>query len=119
MKLGELGILNVGSGDTKLTFDKGKPEEVAHASRVVTEMLRAGFAIMVQVGEKDGRPLYQRAESFDPDTNEYVVMGTPDAITAANPAATLLPAARRRGRRQTAIPATKTRAVSVARSAGG
>jgi hypothetical protein len=43
-----LSILNVGHGDTKLTFDKDKPEERERAALIVGEMLRKGFAILVE-----------------------------------------------------------------------
>lgn len=32
---GEVGILNVGAGDTKLTFDPSKPDEVARSAQIV------------------------------------------------------------------------------------
>lgn len=127
---GELGILNVGAGDTKLTFDPAKPAERDRAARIVTDMLKRGFAILVQVGEKDGKPLFQRAEAFDPETCEYVIVAdgpadqapidAPDAEEAsASPPAPAPAGKKKRGRKTTRIAAEKTRAVSVARSAGG
>lgn len=114
-----LGILNVGAGDTKLTFDRSKPAERRHAAKIVEDMLRRGFAILIQVGEKDGEPLYQRAKAFDPDTCEYIIVGVPEdehEETQTTPA----PAKKAKGRKGTTrIPAEKTRAVAVARSAGG
>lgn len=119
MKNGEVGILNVGHGDTKLSFDPAKPADVAHAKRVVSEMLRMGFAIMVQIGEKDGKPIYTRADAFDESTNEYIIMGTPESFQIANalpaPPSKLKP----RDKRSSRVPAASTRAISVARSAGG
>ena len=108
----ELSILNVGAGDTKLTFDKSNPEERKRAATIVTDMITRGFAIMVQVGEKDGQPLYQRAHDFDPETCEYIIFGTVDsALLGAAPKKQKLKAVR--------VPAEGTKAVSVARSAGG
>jgi hypothetical protein len=116
-----LAVLNVGSGDTKLTFDKSKPEECKRACAAVTDMLKRGFAILVEVGEKDGRPLYQRAEAFDPETAEYIIIGAPDeeatAAEAKEPAA-FTPPTRGRGKARR-FDAAKTPAISVARSAGG
>src|ERR1700728_3973326 len=48
-----LSILNVGDGDTKISFDKDKPAERKRACRIVTDMLHRGYAILVQAGEKD------------------------------------------------------------------
>ncbi|WP_319798275.1 hypothetical protein [Nitrobacter sp.] len=116
---GEVGILNVGHGDTKLSFDSSKPAELEHARRVVTEMLRMGFAIMVQIGEKDGKAIYTRAEAFDEKTDEYIIMGTPESFQAANAMPQPPAKMRRAGKRTSRVPAASTRAVSVARSAGG
>ncbi len=114
---GSVGILNVGAGDTKLSFDPTKPSEIDHAKKVVTDMLRRGYAILVHVGERDGKPLYHRAEAFDPATCEYLIAGLPTEYEPALP-----PEAKtsRRGRKTiTRIPAATTRATAVARSAGG
>ena len=111
---GELAILNVGAGDTKLTFDKKRPEEVKRARAAIADMLKRGFAILVEVGKRGGKPLYQRAETFDPKTDEYIIVGAPedDAEPSAKPR-------RPRGRPRKRLPAESTRAVAVARSAGG
>src|SRR6185437_4000798 len=93
-----LSILNVGEGDTKLVFDKDKPEERARACRIVTNMLKRGFAILVAAGERDGRPLYYRAESFDPETAEYIVAGLPEDEPVPVLKEEEKPPARRRGR---------------------
>jgi hypothetical protein len=123
---GELGILNVGAGDTKLTFDPEKPEERKRAAAAVTEMLRLGFAILVQVGEKDGKPIYMRADGFDEATCEYLIVGVPPedidipgdraAVADVRP-----PVKLKNGGKapKTRVPAHKTSAVSVGRSAGG
>ena len=113
--IGELAILNVGHGDTKLTFDKKKPEEVKRACKVVANLLKRGFAILVEVGKKNGEPLYQRAKAFDPKTCEYIIVGAPDDAEIKAPSS-----ARTKGRRASRrVPAGSTRAVAVARSAGG
>lgn len=121
--LGAIGILNVGAGDTKISFDKEKPEERKRAAQIVTDMLRMGYAILVQVGEQDGKPLYMRAESFDPETCEYLIVGLPQA-EASEPETdeeTSTAAPKKRGRKPKAsrVPAESTRATAVARSAGG
>lgn len=137
----ELGILNVGAGDTKLSFDKSNPAECARAAKIVEDMLKRGYAILVQVGEKDGEPIYQRAKAFDPETCEYIISAGPDEAIAVgdilrgeaerpagfpgDPSMDKSPshtAKRGRGRprtRDVRIEASGTRAVSVSRSAGG
>lgn len=74
-----LSILNVGEGDTKLTFDPDKPVERERAARIVTDMLRRGYAILIHAGEKDGEPIYRRAKRFDPKTCEYLIDGLSEA----------------------------------------
>ena len=115
MKAGELGILNVGAGDTKLTFDPSKPAERERAARVVEDMLKRGYAIFVWAGEKDGEPLYRRATGFDPETCEYLIVGVPDdEVEHVSPKARAPKASAR-----TRVTAASTHAVAVARSAGG
>lgn len=117
-----LAILNVGTGDTKISFDKDKPDERDRACRIVTDMLKRGYAILVAAGEKDGRPLYYRATGFDPETAEYIVAGMPEESVEASGAEEATPTPKRRsGRQKTAkrLAAENTRAVAVARSAGG
>lgn len=119
MKPGEIGILNVGAGDTKLTFDPTKPEERKHAANVVGEMIRLGYAIMVKTGEKDGRPMYQRASAFDQDTCEYLIVDSPEPVTMPKSKGPTMARSRGRKRETVRLPAARTHAVSIARSAGG
>lgn len=123
-----LAILNVGAGDTKLSFDKSKPVERERAARIVTDMLKRGYAILVEVGKKNGKPLYQSATGFDPKTCEYLVVGLPPEIELDIAEATGLDRPiknKARGGRPKSIrvrrrvPADRTPAVGVARSAGG
>ena len=78
MDAGQVGILNVGAGDTKLTFDRKNPKERERAAAIVTDMLRRGYALLVQVGTKHGQPLYQRAKAFDPKKCEYIIASAED-----------------------------------------
>jgi hypothetical protein len=126
---GEVGILNVGAGDTKLSFDPSKPEEVARAGRLVKDMLRRGFAILIEVGQDDEGPLYRRAKDFDENTHEYIIAGVPgDEPEIEEPENVEKPAGKAaRGRkagapaktRTTRVAAATTNAVAVARTAGG
>lgn len=119
--MGSVGILNVGAGDTKLTFDSSNPDEVKRSARIVKDMIRRGFVLLIEVGKNDKGPIYQRAHDFDENTAEYIVAGAPtteqEEIVVKKPAST----PRRSGKRapQTRVPAAKTNAVAVARTAGG
>ncbi len=75
--VGTVAILNVSAGDTKLTFDPKMPAEVARAAKVVKDMLRRGFALLVEVGHDDKGPLYRRVHDFDEATTEYNTAATP------------------------------------------
>lgn len=121
--MGELAILNVSAGDTKLTFDPKDKGETKRACAVVTDMLKRGFCVLVEAGRNEAGPLYQRVQKFDPKTAEYIVAGAPEEssnveVTAGAPPRT---AARRQGRKgaTTRLPAATARAVAVAPTSGG
>lgn len=139
---GTVGILNVGAGDIKISFDKNNPAERIRAARIVKDMLRRGYALLVLSGETEGgTPVYQRATAFDEERCEYIVADF-DPVAAAEhdeqeqrkglddgPAHSIIepkaaqadgatPAPRRRGRPRR-VPAESTHAVAVSRTAGG
>ena len=116
---GAVAILNVGAGDTKLTLDKNNPVERERAARIVTDMLKSGYALLVQVGEKEGEPLYQRATGFDPETCEYLLAGGPDERFDIGIEPTDASPPRKRRFPTFRVRAESTRAVSVGRTAGG
>lgn len=138
----EIGILNVGAGDTKLTFDKNNPAECIRSARIVTDMLRRGYALLVEV-ERNGVKAYERVREFRADTCQYIIAdldpiiaaeadavaqpgettseeiqdeGTPAAKNADRKGKAIEPY-RKRGTR--AVHASEARGVAVARSAGG
>lgn len=129
---GSVGILNVGAGDTKLTFDPKKPDEVKKSAKIVADMIKRGFVLLIEVGEKDGEPIYRRAKAFDESTCEYIIAGTIDdesttteqthdeeqASAPARGRKEKAPAKRDR-RGTTRVPASSTKAVAVSRTAGG
>jgi hypothetical protein len=137
--MGTMGILNVGAGDTKLTFDKNNPAELIRSGRIVTDMLQRGYALLIEVPGKKGQPpTYQRVYSFREDTSEYIIadldplqaakadeaghaQSQPGEETAAIAATEPEPTKPRAkpGRKTRAISATGTTGVAVARSAGG
>lgn len=130
---GTVGILNVGAGDTKLTFDPNNPMEAMRSARIVRDMLRHGYALFVEV-ERDGEKRFERALDFIEGTGEYIIAdleptvpaiqetaiaeikAAPSPETAPSPAPS--PTLRRRRGRRT-VKASDTRAVAVARTAGG
>mgnify|MGYP000010388987 FL=1 len=133
--IGGVGILNVGAGDTKLSFDKSNPAERIRAARVVKDMLRRGYALLVEVDTPDGKK-FTRAIDFDEDVCEYIIADF-DPLVAADHDATEtnngeqvkveasdsrpVEARAKPGRRvvKKRIPADGARSVAVARTAGG
>lgn len=65
---GNLEILNVQGGDVKINFDTTDCAEAIRAKRVITDMLRRGYALLVEV---DGK--FQRILEFDEKHGEYIV----------------------------------------------
>jgi hypothetical protein len=134
-QIGELSLLNVGTGDTKISFDpEGPPEDRATAAALVKDMIRRGYAVLVEVGKDDKGPLYRRALDFDEETTEYIVAGLPEDLMAPEthtgrtrvkaPAESNAPkktkggkSARRGSTRR--VPAGRAKAVAVPRTAGG
>ena len=122
MNAGELCILNVASGDTKLTFDPANPAEVKRSARIVKDMIRRGFVLLIEVGRDDKGPLFRRAHDFDEATAEYIVAGMAGDSAEETSLEQKSPSPPRAGRpAKTAvrIPASTGKAVAVARTAGG
>ena len=130
---GELSILNVGDGDTKITFDKRNVGETIRAKRIITDMLRRGYALVVEV-ERKGEKAYERVRAFDEKTDSYIIADF-DSVEAAKVDA--LPAAGEddmsatckcgrplhhrgacKGKRRS-LPIATTKATGIGRSAGG
>lgn len=140
--MGSLGILNVGAGDTKLTFDKSNPAERIRSARIVTDMLRRGYALLIE--EPPGSGTYVRATAFREDTCEYIIADLDPIVAAAEdaqdndtrnePAAAAengagpekdrlatphIAGGRKRGPKPRAVSASETSGIAVSRSAGG
>lgn len=81
---GQVGILNVGAGDTKLVFDPSNPADCIRAARVVKDMIRRGYALLVDTGKRDAgdRPIYARAKDFDETKFEYIIADFDPLIAA-------------------------------------
>ena len=126
--MGTLSCLNVAGGDVKISFDNKNVAESIRAKRMITDMLRRGYALLVEV---DGA--FQRAIEFDEKHGEYVVADyDPSSTHEPQPAPSLREdnnnaeaeeapvqsqKKRKGGRRRLGMETTN--AVGVARSAGG
>lgn len=78
---GTVGILNVGAGDTKLSFDSSNPAETLRSGRIVRDMLRRGYALLVEV-DRNGQKAFERALDFDETKSCYIIADF-DPVTAA------------------------------------
>lgn len=123
--LGTLQVLNVGTGDTKFIFDPAKPAECERAKKVVTEMLRSGYVLFVEL--PDGK--LRRVKRFNSTQGTYIIeeaeadaQGTQKSVAAetapGGAASREFPAKRKPGRPRS-VDAGKVRTVGVARTAGG
>lgn len=125
--MGEIGILNVGAGDNKLIFDPADWEGMKRAAEMVEDMIRRGYILMVETGDKDadGKAVYQRVQKFDPQKCEYII-GTREHVEESEEvdagAEPQTESPKTRGRKPLGtrrIPAQGTRGIAVARTAGG
>lgn len=129
---GSIGILSVGHGDTKLTFDPTNPAECIRAARIVKDMLRRGYALMIEVSQPNGTKTFTRVRDFDETKHEYIIADLDPEIAAAadaeeaaheptaeTSAGESTPKAKRGRPRLKGVPASGARGVAIARSAGG
>ncbi len=65
---GEIAILNVAGGDTKLSFNNQDPMETLRTRRIVNDMIKRGYMLMVLVSGE-----YVRAHGFDEKHDEYLI----------------------------------------------
>jgi hypothetical protein len=135
--MGMIGILNVGAGDTKLIFDKSKPAECIRSGRIVTDMLRRGYALLIEVTDANGVKAYTRVREFREDVCEYIIADFDPTQAAesdedahaqgeqseeAEASAESKPAGKSKAKRALktrAVPAAGTTGIAVSRSAGG
>jgi hypothetical protein len=137
---GTIGILNVGAGDTKLSFDKDNPMERARSARIVADMLKRGYVLFIEVPGHEGKS-YQRVLEFREDVCEYIIADLDPAIAAPEPKEETpvhepsneaegeagspaeneipAPAPRGRGRKRKSVDAGIVHGVAVGRTAGG
>ena len=106
------------------TFDKDDGVELERAKRMISDMLRRGYAIFVEIAEK-----LQRVRAFDAAKGVYYISDVPDwdsevlSKLADEPPAR--PAPLRQGRNgrkhrgRKGIPMRTAKATAVGRTAGG
>lgn len=69
MSAGTLNVLSVADGDMTIKFDSNNPSEVIRARRIITDMIKRGYALLIEL--PDGT--HTRALEFDPKTDEYII----------------------------------------------
>lgn len=139
---GQVGILNVGAGDIKLSFDPKNPAERIRAARIVKDMLRRGYALLIEYDD-GGETKHRRAVDFDESACTYIIADY-DPLSFHTPSTTETgpneqvqdggsrqaeeapregsEAPKRRGRPpivRSAIPAERVKATAVGRAVGG
>lgn len=127
--MGTLSILNVYEGDVKITYDTSNAAEAVRAKRIISDMIRRGYALLIEV---DGA--YQRALGFDEKVGEYIIADFDPSYRPntqegneengkEHPQETEEEAPPKirsqRGRPRRSIPMESANVVAVARSAGG
>ena len=68
MKNGYLDVLNCGQGHLSIHFDKAAAAEIDKARRMITDMLRRGYVLFVEI---DGK--HHRVQAFDATRDEYIL----------------------------------------------
>ena len=133
---GTVGLLNVGEGDIRLSFDPNDPAERIRAARIVKDLIRRGYALLVET--ELGSGTYRRATAFDEERCEYLIADFDPEVAHAEDAKELANVAQQdaqeqgtevqaqpaaphpRGRPKTKrVDAGKTAAVAVPRISGG
>lgn len=114
-----LSILNCGEGDIKISFDKSDVQEAARAERVVKDMLDRGYIIFAYDAENN----LHRVTGFDPQTCEYLIADGPShdskTKTETKEQTQKSKSAKKGTRAGKRLPAESSKAVAVARTAGG
>lgn len=124
---GVLEILNVQGGDIKITFDPNDVVETIRAKRMIEDMLRRGYTLVVEV-ERDGEKAYERVQKFDAARGEYIIADFDSQQAADVDKAAFASDApgelrsEKRAKKETktrAISMTTSMATAIGRSAGG
>lgn len=108
---GFLDVLSIGHGHLSFKFDKHDAEQVAKAKKVLTDMLKRGYMLFIEV---DGKQ--QRVRKFDPEREEYI-LEEPDVIP--EPEEPVEPRRRHGSGRGRRVPMRHGKATAVGPIAGG
>lgn len=106
----------------KITFDKNNVAETIRAKRIVSDMLRRGYALVVEVKRK-GKTAYERIKAFDEARAEYIIADLDSEVAAEADKQVdsniVTPPKRGRPPKTSRLPMQSTRATAIGRSAGG
>lgn len=109
--MGKIDCLNTGKGHAEIKIDDTDPIELERGKRIISDMLRRGYALFVH--GPDGK--LSRVEQFKPDTMTYVIGMEPAGQAEERP-----PAPKSRGRpRKGEVSAATSHVTAIAPSAGG
>jgi hypothetical protein len=99
---GQLDVLSVGHGHLEIKFDESDKDEVEKAKKIITDMIKRGFAIFVHTDDGGTK----RVKRFNAKTNCYIIDDTPPDAPAGTS-------------KEKEVPTTSSRATAVGRTAGG
>lgn len=110
---GTIEVLNCGEGDLKIVVEEKDPINLERAKRIITDMLKRGYALFVH-GKGD---TLIRVKQFDSKKAEYIIAdgplaGDPESLPESTPLASPMKSTRK-------VPMTKAKVTAVGRSAGG
>lgn len=112
---GRLDILNCGHGHLEITFIGHDPVEVERSKRIITDMLKRGYALFVH--GTDGALI--RVQEFSDKYNAYVIADGPTVPAVALPAEATPDIKPKKDTKRRAVPITQANATVVGKSAGG
>jgi hypothetical protein len=125
IKTAGLDVLSVGAGDIQINFNPIDVQEVERAKRIITDMLRRGYALFIPTGS-DEKPL-ARVRRFIAKEGVYIIADGP--TLAPTPSNVIVPSTSGKGytipakpgrpRKDKKVDMTTVRATVVGRSAGG
>lgn len=121
--MGSLSTLSVADGDIEITYDTQNTAEAIRAKRMIKDMLKRGYALLVE--DEDGK--YVRALDFNETKGRYIVADfAPETVEpepSTEPMEKKLDEQTKKTVRSKArtkeIPMERANAVAVARTAGG
>lgn len=109
---GTVAVLNVGEGDLKISFNSDDPADVIRAKRIIKDMLRRGYALLIET--EDGK--HARVHEFDENTCEYIIADFDPDADDDEPGPTPKKETQAKKKR---VAAKNAKGVAVSRTAGG